>query len=123
VAICSCNSSKSTQSDEFLRIGNGGGFTGIETIYTVFKNGQVESGGKVIKRLKSSDTDQLFGNIDILKLNEIDYNKPGNLYKFIEYTLNGKTHKIAWDSNSTEVDQKLILFYDHVNFLIQKSSK
>lgn len=121
--LASCNSSKSVQSNEFLRIGNGGGFAGIETVYTVLKNGQVEMGGKVISRLKSSDVNQLFGNIDILKLNEIDYNKPGNLYKFIEFTLNGSTHKITWDSNAADVDSKLNLFYDHVNYLIQKSTK
>lgn len=119
----SCNNMKAVQSDEYIKIGNGGGFTGIETIYTVYKNGQIEQNGKIMNKLKSSDVNQIFNNIETLKLNSIEWNKPGNLYKFIEYSINGQVHKKTWDSNSTEINEKLNLFYDHVNYLVQKSIK
>ena len=114
---------KSLQAEEYVRIGNGGGFAGIETTYTAYRNGQLEQGGKVIARLKEEDIDQFISNIHILNLDAIDWNHPGNLYKFIEYTLHGKTHKITWDSNAPDVNNSLNLFYNHVNSIIQKSIK
>ena len=112
---------KLIQTEDYIRIGNGGGFAGIETTYTIYKNGQLEQAGKVLAKLNPSNVDQLINNISILKLDQIDWNKPGNIYKFIEYNLNGKNHKLTWDSNATDIDGNLNLFYNYVNHLIQKS--
>lgn len=123
IAFASCNNSKPVLSDEYIRIGNGGGFSGQETIYTLYKNGKLEQNGKIIAKISDADLNQLVKNIEVLKLDEVNWNKPGNLYKFIEFTTNGKIQRICWDSNSNEIDNKLNLFYNHTDHLIQKSIK
>jgi hypothetical protein len=114
---------KPLQAEEYIRIGNGGGFAGIETTFTVYRNGQFEQSGKMMASLKEEDVEQFISNIHILNLDAINWNHPGNLYKFIEYSLNGKIHKITWDSNAPDINNNLNLFYNHVNSVIQKSIK
>jgi hypothetical protein len=120
-SFLSCNGSKLEPTEDYIRIGNGGGFAGKETVYTVYRNGHVEEAGKKIGRLKNEDTEQVFNNIKALSLDNIFRNKPGNLYSFIEYSMRGAVHKITWDSNAEDVENNLHLFYDHVLFLIKKS--
>jgi hypothetical protein len=114
---------KLVQTNEYIRIGDGGGFAGKETVYTVYMNRQLEQSGKVLAKIEKADFDQLIGNVRILGLDNVQWNKPGNLYKFIEYTLNGKSNKITWDSKDKDVNANLNLFYNHMNYLIQKSTK
>ncbi len=116
----SCSSSKQGSNPEFIRIGNGGGFSGLETIYTLKLNGQVEKGNELIGKLKKADLNQILRNIEVLNLDQIELNQPGNMYKFIEYNLKGKIHRMTWDSNSSEVNNNLNLFYNHLFHLIQK---
>jgi hypothetical protein len=111
------------QTEEFIRIGNGGGFAGLETVFTIYRNGHIEQAGKKLAQIKDADTDQLFKNITALELDNIDWNRPGNLYKFIEYKQNNRIHRLTWDSNSNEVIDNLNLFYNYATYLIQKSSK
>ncbi len=123
IAIGSCSQSKLIQTVDYIQIGHGGGFSGQETVYTIYKNGHVSSKDTLKCRLKPTDVDQIFKNIEVLDLNNLHWTKPGNLYQIIEYTLNGKTHKLVWDPNAPDVEEKLNLFYNHVNHLIQNSLK
>ncbi|MBK6545990.1 MAG: hypothetical protein IPO78_05135 [Saprospiraceae bacterium] len=109
--------------EEYIRIGNGGGFTGIETVFSISRNGQIEQDGKLVDRLKKTDVEQIITNIEVLGLDQIELNQPGNIYKFIEYSMEGKTHRICWDANSELVNKNLNLYYNHVHYLIYKLIK
>jgi len=116
----SCSPAKQDPNPDYIRIGNGGGFAGIETIYTINLKGPVDQGGAKIGSLKKSDINQLTRNIEVLQLDQLDWNQPGNMYKFIEYKLGSKMHRMSWDSNSPDVNNNLNLFYNHALHLIQK---
>lgn len=116
----SCSSSKQDPNPEYIKIGNGGGFAGIETVYTINLKGFVDQGGTQIGNLKKADISQLTRNIEILQLDQLEWNQPGNLYKFIEYKIGTKMHRMSWDSNSPDVNNNLNLFYNHALHLIQK---
>lgn len=122
-SMIACGPIKLIPTEEYIRIGHGGGFAGIETVYTLFTNGQVEQAGAVIGRLNNKEIEQIKKNIRLLNLDNTDYNKPGNLYKFIEFQLERKIHKIAWDSNDPHAETEFNLFYDHVYHLIKNSMK
>lgn len=116
----SCSSSKQDPNPEYIKIGNGGGFAGIETVYTINLKGSVDQGGTQIGNLRKADISQLTRNIEILQLDQLEWNQPGNLYKFIEYKIGTKMHRMSWDSNSSDVNNNLNLFYNHALHLIQK---
>jgi hypothetical protein len=123
IAIGSCNPLKLVPTDDYIQIGHGGGFSGQEMHYTIYTNGHVKQEDTLKCRLKQEDTDQIFKNIKVLDLDNLNWNKPGNLYKFIEYSINNKTHKVVWDTNASDYDEKLNLFYNHVSHLIQNSNR
>lgn len=123
IALGSCNNSKTNAPEDYIRIGDGGGFAGKETLYTIYKNGTLEQTGKKLGKIRKSEVNQLFNNFSILKLDKEEWNKPGNLYKFIEFHGNGKMHRLTWDSHGKDINDNLNLYYNHVNHIIQKTIK
>ena len=119
-------SSKSTKSEvpaNFIKIGNGGGIVGKETVYTLYDNGQIELSGKTLARLKKTDVQQMIKNLTVLGLDQIEMNNPGNVYRLIEFQVDGKTNKLVWgDYNGTET-RALNLYYNNLDHIIQKAIK
>jgi hypothetical protein len=115
-----CKSPKHTLDalpEQQLRWGSGGGFTGKETSFTMLENGQIfqfvgVSGEKTeIKATKAKTAKGLFGAVISLELDKIDFDKPGNMYYFIETKGKETAHKITWGDDNTPVDQKVKDFY------------
>ncbi len=108
---------------ESIRIGHGGGFAGIETSWTLTRQGIIRSEGKPDLKLKTRDVEQIFKNYHLLGLGSVKLMAPGNLYEFIEYQNDkGETHKIVWDASKTQ-EGNYKLFYNHMYHLIQKQLK
>lgn len=106
--------------DEHLRFGNGGGFAGIETTYTLLENGQLfksTMGTPEVVALKNcprKTAKQLFETAESLGLEKLDFAHPGNTYSFIEYTDDGKTNRITWGSRGQSVDEKIQALYEQL---------
>lgn len=121
---CKSTKSKVNSGMDWIKIGDGGGFTGKETVYTInTQSGSVESEGKSFKKLKSADLNQWMKNFYSLGVDQLSLNEPGNRYQFIELNLQGKTQKLVWNPSDQNVPKDIHLIYDHLNHLVQKASK
>lgn len=104
--ICSLMSCKPApfipgESDiNYLRFGNGGGFTGGVIAYYLTENGNLyQENGQIIQKFAKCDpswTKQMFLIPGILDAQNKPYNVPGNRYFFIEYNINGQKQTITW---------------------------
>jgi hypothetical protein len=112
-----------------LCFGNGGGFTGQENVYTLLENGQLFSSNaltnssEALPAIKAKKAKTLFGKYEALKLNELDFNQPGNIYSFVEMKDSVGTHRIVWGATFTQKDSSLVTlkgFYDSLMKVVVK---
>ena len=109
--------------DEYLRFGDGGGFIGIETTYTLLENGQLfKSKSKGADTLEMSGckphiAQKMFKNAETLALAQLDFMHPSNVYFFIEILDDGKTNRIAWGDRDYPVNEKISSFYEELRKL------
>ncbi|HFB99600.1 MAG TPA: hypothetical protein ENJ53_02235 [Phaeodactylibacter sp.] len=102
--------------------GSGGGITGSVMEYSLLENGQLFSKSGMgaefvaLKKLKSNVVTQLFKNIEVLKLKEVQLNDPGNRYYFIQIKGADTDHKITWGNNSAP--KSVTSFYKILNHII-----
>lgn len=124
--LCHCKNTEYTPANlpnEYLRFGDGGGFAGIETTYTLLENGQLfkhKSKGTDTLELSSckrSIAKKLFEKAESLGLKQLEFMYPSNIYSFIEIVDDGKTNRIAWGDREHPVDEKISAFYDELRKL------
>lgn len=109
-----------------LHWGNGGGFTGKESINLLCDNGQIfhrdmmsgltTAAGKTSKKKAKS----LFATSEKLGLNKLQFSHPGNMYNFIEWRNGGETNRITWGDKNAPVDKAVADFYMKLNALLKK---
>lgn len=93
-----------------LVFGNGGGFAGIETAYTLLENGQLfkhnshDSIPKELTKLGRKTAQQFFTALNDMAFDTISLNDPGNIYQFIQLQEEGKTHKVTWNAANEAAD-------------------
>lgn len=113
----SCSSSKLNplQYDgASILFGEGGGISGIENSQLITDDGRLYTIGKMrtsheyIKRIRQQEAEQLFASLDVLNIESIKLNSPGNTYKFIEIKKNNTEYKFVWSGDSP---------YDQLNIL------
>lgn len=119
----SCSGSKTPAPEEYTILGDGGGFSGIETLYTVWSNGRIEKSGAYLGRLSKEELKQLKENKQTLQLDQIEYLKPGNIYHLLEFSKGGTSRKLVWDPYDPEHPKALELYYNHLFHLIKKHIK
>ena len=100
-----------------ISFGQGGGFVGRETAHVLLDNGEIFSMDHQMNfepsnRLTTSVTEQLFSNIETLGLNEVNYMKPGNTYKFIEIKSLKGVNRISWDDMSKNVPKSFLTYFN-----------
>jgi len=89
---------KKDAAKRILIVGSGGGVTGAVNEYRIEVDGSVyekKSLGETASRKKGLQTNQIQQinqQFDALDFDNLKYNNPGNLYYYIGYELNGKTH-------------------------------
>ncbi|MEM9823634.1 MAG: hypothetical protein AAF985_21290, partial [Bacteroidota bacterium] len=70
--------------DEKITFGNGGGYSGLITEYTLLKNGQlfkkttIDTAFQELPNLEASAVRQIFNNYHFLKLGKVFRNDPAN---------------------------------------------
>ena len=103
----------------YFIIGEGGGFTGLYTQYKVSENGKVEIYNEedesfTLKgKLASATAKEIFTQLRVLKLNEYEFYKPGNLNYRIKIPGEPRANLITW-SDSNSPDEEVLLFYKKV---------
>lgn len=116
----SCKSKHFTPYDyegEIIRFGQGGGFTGQVTEFTLLSNGQLFKGtnkeGNVfeLNRLESDEVEQVFTNYRRLQLDTLDLNRPGNLYSYIIHNNGPDEHKIQWGAHDFKTPKELSTYF------------
>ena len=82
--------------------GDGGGFAGIETSYTLLENGQlfrqvdVEGPFQELKPIKPQEAKVFFDKVASLQLYKMDIEKPGNLYYFLREVNENIDSRVTW---------------------------
>lgn len=112
--------------DRQLRWGSGGGYTGKETMYALLENGQIflrentagkftETAGAKPKRAKA-----LYNLAETLGLAKIEFEHPGNTYKFIEVLNGDSAHRISWGMKNNPVNPQIEGLFRQLNELVNK---
>lgn len=121
--LFSCKTSYETP-EEFPKsqiiVGNGGGFTGKEQIYTVLENGQmfhyngIKETQSKMERLDKAKTKQLFADMKAADIANIKCNDPGNMYYFVAFKKGEEEHKATWGGSKQEAPAALEAIYKQV---------
>ena len=105
--------------------GKGGGVTGQAIVYYILENGMIfrsqaitQSAFEKYGRISKDVTKSIFENYHLLRLKDIDFIHPGNVYHFIEWKHGTQSHKITWGDPNFEVDQNVQLLYGLLNHKI-----
>lgn len=115
LVIISCKTNKPLElphntNQRVISVGAGGGFTGVGTTYhlledgNLYRNGLNDTSFYHVTKLDQTMVKQQFGNYDMMKLGEVQYDLPGNRYYFLEMKNGSKRHKIQW--GRTEMENK-----------------
>lgn len=126
VGVFSCKSIPFSPDDpnvDFIRFGNGGGFTGSVNVYYITRNGYLykdegnfpQKIGKVDEKIAT----QMFALPDILQMEKNPYDLPGNRYFFIECQLKEIKQKITWGGDSNH-PQAYETWYHNLMHLVKK---
>ena len=112
VMLNSCATSKIAVDTgiEEITFGSGGGFTGVVKTYKLTSCGKLFEDDMELKKVSSKKRFELFKQAKVLK--DVDFNRPDNLYRFIEIKTKEKTNRIVWSFGSMEIDKNALELYD-----------
>ncbi len=128
ILLFSCKSQQytvDTLPDKQLVFGRGGGISGEVTTYIVLENGQVFYNNSLtkenseIKSLSKKEATSCFQKMDSLKLSEMSFDHPGNMYYFLEEVNGEERHRVTWGSNDHEVSSECKDFYKELRTAIK----
>ena len=104
-ACSTCKVEKSTSIHE-IQFGNGGGFTGIVTSYSLKSNGILLKEGKKISKLSCDSLEAIFEIAE--QLPKENFVHPNNTYSFIKVFSDGKTYYYSWSCGNMVPHEKII---------------
>ncbi|MCF8247736.1 MAG: hypothetical protein K9J37_20240 [Saprospiraceae bacterium] len=103
--------------------GDGGGFAGIETTYTLLENGQlfkqvgVEGSFTELKPIKPKAAKVLFDKVNSLQLFKLDIDQPGNMYYFLRQVTDHLDSRVNWGAGDYLPPQSLVSVYKELKDL------
>lgn len=106
-----------TSQEERLHFGSGGGFAGTITEYCLLQNGEIfvkqSHDGEWVKHHKVKDkvAKQCFSQIEHLNLKDVNFNIPGNVYRFLKVADQNHEHKIVWGGAQKRPTEDIVTFY------------
>lgn len=112
---------------EQLHWGYGGGFSGMETAFVLLRNGQIfrrkGAGGilEEVKTVKPRRAKELYSLFD-KELKRYDFNRPGNVYSFVQWQEGSNIRRIAWGDDRYPVEQKAKDFFNRINQLVVENN-
>lgn len=105
--------------------GDGGGFAGIETTYTLLENGQIfkqvgiNGSFTELKPIKPKAAKVLFDKVNSLQLFKLDIDKPGNLYYFLRQVTDHLDSRVNWGAGDYMPPQGLVSVYKELKDLVR----
>jgi hypothetical protein len=106
-----------------LVIGSSGGVTGMMKEYILLDNGQVflskglSGEWKEIKKLKKSDTREIFDKASELGLGTVKFKHPGNLTYYFILKQPPRSNEIKWGESGISPPDGISTFYDYLTSL------
>lgn len=128
VTLSSCKSQQytiETLPDKQLVFGRGGGISGEVSTYIILENGQVFHKNSLtqehseIKSISKKKAVSYFQKMNSLKLSELNFDHPGNMYYFLEEVNGEERHRVTWGSNDYEVSSECKDFYKELRTTIK----
>jgi len=127
VTIFACNTTKYTADelpDKQFYFGNGGGFTGAVNEYMLLDNGQLfkhDSGEYTeLPKVKKKKAAELFKTYYDLKLDELQFRRPGNMYYFLRMKDKDTEYYTSWGNPAALPDSLITVLYDDLMQLVRK---
>jgi len=111
----SCKTTEKKFAYTAITFGSGGGFTGKYQDYTIKPDGKLlknVAGAEpvLLKTLAKTAAEKLFNKAIALKMENINFNKPANMNKYIIVTTANGEHKINWGGVNAPNEQIAKLF-------------
>lgn len=105
---------------EQVKFGSGGGFTGIENIYILDKNGSIKDKDQnVVNELKKKEVLAIFEKARELK--DFKLRQPENMYSFITIISESDTNKLVWGQRISSVPPNILTLHKNLMNKIKTS--
>lgn len=101
-----------------LTVGKGGGFAGTVREYRLLDSGELfvkeanEQDFQFLKKKNLRQTKRWFARLQTIDFATMDYNKPGNVYQFIDLKSDSTVHRVTWSGGNPAVPVGLADFYN-----------
>lgn len=116
--LSSCQASKSQLSFEYIKFGSAGGFTGETSGFMLLSNGELSCLTCKQDKPKSTVSKKELKQISLIcsDLETLNYNKPDNMYQYIEIQLKSNQSKnFSWGISDQEIPEKISSLYQRLN--------
>ena len=127
LTVFACKTTKYTVDelpDKQLYFGNGGGFTGAVNEYMLLDNGQVfkhDSGDYTeLPKAKKKKAAALFKTYYDLKLDSLQFRRPGNMYFYLRMKDQDQEYFTSWGNPGILPDSAIGVLYDDLMGLVRK---
>lgn len=128
VVLMACNSQKYLPTEfpkDQIVFGNGGGFTGMVTTYVLQQNGQLfqESMDTTFDELAiipKKECKLLFEQYRNLKVDTLELNNPGNMYRFLKLSNVDTTYHSVWGDGMVFPPDTVQAFYQSLLDMVRE---
>jgi hypothetical protein len=125
--MTSCKTTKyslANPPENTISLGDGGGFAGIETGYTLLENGQIfrySTPGDTteLQGIKKKEAKEWYEKFKGLRVQHLDIEQPGNLYYFVRFTNPDIAHGITWGAADYNIRKDILEFYKSMRDLVK----
>lgn len=96
-----------------VHFGSGGGFTGIENIYVLDKDGSIKDKDQnVVNELRKKEVLSIFENAK--ELADSKLNQPENMYSFITIISESDTNRLVWGQETSKVSPNILTLHGNL---------
>lgn len=109
--------------------GEGGGFAGKETAYTLLENGQIfkqtgtENAYQELRAINPKTAKAIFEKVHSLQLYKMDIERPGNLYYFLQEVNEAIDSRVTWGSGDYIPPSSVIAVYKELRALVVRQEE
>ncbi len=116
IVHCTTQAQIGSVSNQYISWGNGGGFTNARVSYQLVPNGKItrsinEVESEEFRTIDESIYATMFEQFDSISMHADNLNPPGNIYYFIETTINGEVKRISWGGPMSQVPEPIRKYY------------
>lgn len=98
-----------------IEFGSGGGFANSVKSYTLYDDGTLLEGGRVVKQLSVDSISSVFILADSIK---VDYVAPGNTYQFVNIYHSSDTVFCSWQIGDKKIKPEIKVVYNKLRELL-----